>query len=209
MTMMKTTISALALTAIAGTASAGDFATLDTNTDGQVSFTEYSAHAVAEGKTVTLAAQEFTRIAQGDAIVTEDEMLMASTFADQPYVLQNDAFITEPLPYEPVETVEPVETFESFPQSVEAIEPPVMDETAPEVVPVEEAPVEELGEETLDATPIQDPVLEAPEPVTDLPLELETPLEEGVTDLPEPEIEVETETDVEVEEPTLEDGEIY
>jgi len=209
MTMMKTTISALALTAIAGSALAGDFATLDINTDGQVSFTEYSAYAVAEGKTVTLAAQEFTRIAQGDAIVTEDEMLMATAFADQPYVLQNDAFITEPLPYAPVETVEPVETFESFPQSVEAIEPPVMDEPAPEEVPVEETPVEELGEETLDATPIQDPVLEAPEPVTDLPLELETPLEEGVTDLPEPEIEVETETEIEVEEPTLEDGEIY
>lgn len=208
MTIMKTTISALALTAIAGAASAGDFATLDTNTDGQVSFSEYSAHAVTEGKTVTLAAQEFTRIAQGDAVVTKDEMLMATAFADQPYVLQNDAFITNPPPYAPLETVEPVETFESVPQSVEAVEPPVMEEPSEEDAPTPEKPDETTIEEApeLDATPIQEPALNEPiEPVTDLSIETETALEEAETDLKAPEVE----TEIEVEEPTGDDGDIY
>ena len=46
-------------------------------------FSEYKVVALAEGKSVTLAAQEFTRMAQGDAVLTEDEFFLANALAGQ------------------------------------------------------------------------------------------------------------------------------
>jgi len=223
MSKLKITVSAMAITAFASTAFAADFGTLDANADGQVTFAEYSAIATSEGKTKTLAAQEFTRMAQGDAILTEDEFFLADALADQPYALQTitvDApIIEEPMPFEPVETVAPVETFESYPSTVEVMEPPVETETTEETAPV-------LENATID-TPIEGDV-ETTEPLmTEMPLESESavagevvtsdtmedpvedmPLEEGSTDLLD-ELETDTEIPTDDVETTDPDGEIY
>jgi len=183
---MKTTFSAIALFALAGPAFAADFASLDSNTDGQVDFAEYKASALAEGKTVTLAAQEFTRMAQGDAILTEDEFFLAEALADQPYALQPVLF-TEPLTLDPVENVNSVETFESYPANVEAIEPPVVAEDVPEVT--EESknltadPV--IVEKPLDIDPVVAGEVETTDKLSTKSSETETPLEEGELDLSE------------------------
>ncbi|MEP4051189.1 MAG: hypothetical protein ABJN22_02980 [Litorimonas sp.] len=147
MKTMKTTLSALAIFAIAGPSLAADFATLDTNTDGQVSFDEYKSAALTEGKTVTLAAQEFTRMAQGDAVLTQDEFFLGVALADEPYALQ-PGLVSEPLgvesaatDYEPMMFVEPVET---SPDATEMVEPPVEIEDAQE------------GEESLNTPDMKD-----------------------------------------------------
>lgn len=153
MTLMKTTLkvasSALAMSALTSTAFATDFNALDANADGQVDFTEYKAVALTEGKTVTLAAQEFTRMAQGDAVLTEDEFVLASAFVDQPYALQPSPTLEpasyEPMPFDPVETVKEVETFESYPEGVEKVRTP--EQAAPEDV---------IPDEVLDITPIEE-----------------------------------------------------
>ncbi len=192
-TRTKTLFSVIALTALTAPAFAADFTTLDVNADGQVDFKEYKAVALKEGKTVTLAAQEFTRMAQGDAILTQDEFFLADALGDQPYALQPSS-ISEPMPYEATETVNQVETFESFPEQVEAIEPPVVVEETPEeniTQPIEgevnmpQAPV--VIEKPLEVPPVVAGEIETSDDLTNV-----TPVEEGVMDLPD----VETETDV-------------
>ena len=136
MKTMKTTLSAIAIFAISGPALAADFAAWDTNADGQVSFDEYKTVSIAEGKTVTLAAQEFTRMAQGDAVLTQDEFFLADALADQPYALQ-PALVDQPLPIgEPVadlKAMEFVAPYETPMKSVEIVEPPVTIEDDPSV----------------------------------------------------------------------------
>jgi hypothetical protein len=90
----KTTLSAaiLAATLISVPALAGsyptDFAALDADKNGQVTFAEYSAVVKTSGMTTTAAAQQFTRISAGDAVITEDELNLALAFEGQPYALQ-------------------------------------------------------------------------------------------------------------------------
>ena len=117
----KTMITVLALTAIAGTAAAGDFGTLDANANGEVDFQEYKAHALKDGKTVTLVAQEFTSMTQGDATLTEVEFLMAEANAAQTVDFSSNLIAT-PMAAESFETVAPAEIFVDAPQEVEAME---------------------------------------------------------------------------------------
>lgn len=121
MTMTKTMISALAISAIAGTAAAVDFSTFDTDANGQIDFAEYKAIATKDGKTVTLAAQEFTSMSQGDAIVTEAEFLMATTNAAQNIETEAMPFV-DPMAMDSIETVTPAEIFLDAPQSVAPVE---------------------------------------------------------------------------------------
>ena len=196
---IKITTAVIALTAIAAPAIAGDFTLLDANSDGQVSFAEYKAVATANGKTVTLAAQEFTRMAQGDAVLTEDEFFLANALVDQPYALQS-LTATEPLLYVPVETVSDMEPVESYPAKVEAIEPPV---EAPEMSEdttqtedknmSEPVVIEKPIEQPLEVDPVVAGELETSESLTE-----ETPVEEGLSDLPNEDVETESDTESEM-----------
>ncbi len=91
---IKTTLSAaiLASACITAAALAGpyptDFTALDADKNGQVTFAEYAAVVKTSGMTTTAAAQQFTRISAGDAVITEDELSLALAFEDQPYALQ-------------------------------------------------------------------------------------------------------------------------
>ncbi len=91
---IKTTLSAAILAAVLASTSAQagtyptDFTALDADKNGQVTFAEYSAVVKASGMTTTAAAQQFTRISAGDAVITEDELSLALAFEDQPYALQ-------------------------------------------------------------------------------------------------------------------------
>ena len=91
---IKTTLSAAILAAVLASTSAlagtypTDFTALDADKNGQVTFAEYSAVVKASGMTTTAAAQQFTRISAGDAVITEDELSLALAFEDQPYALQ-------------------------------------------------------------------------------------------------------------------------
>jgi len=205
---MKLMFSVAALTALTAPAFAADFATLDANKDGSVSFSEYRAIAETEGKTTTLAAQEFTRMAQGDAVLTEDEFFLAEALVDQPYALQSIP-TSEVLTLDPVENVSTVETFESFPAEVEAIEPPapveVQTDVEPEITieapietPVEsmDAPAKELNapvvmEKAMTPDPVVAGEIETSDILEDVTPELTeepvdvTPMEEGSFDLPE------------------------
>ena len=82
-------LSSLTLT---GTALAGDlpkdFSDLDTNSDSRVNFSEYQAYARAQGVSATEAAQDFVRAAQGDAVLTEDELNLALLMEGQAYALK-------------------------------------------------------------------------------------------------------------------------
>jgi len=203
---MKIAFSVIALTAITAPVFAGDFSALDTNADGQVSFAEYKSIAISEGKTTTLAAQEFMRMAQGDAVLTEDEYFLAVALADQPYALQSFN-VTAPLPSQPVETVTAIDTVEENLETVESIEPPVPFEEVPETMETKDmsAPVimgkADEGETTSKDEGGAD--IENSEEMID-----ETPVEEGLSDLPdlesEPGTEIESET-TETSSDTMED----
>lgn len=228
MKTMKTTLSALAILAITGPALAADFMTLDANADGQVSFDEYKAIAVTEGKTETLAAQEFIRIAQGDTILTEDEFFLADALAGQPYALQStpvsETFDVEtaPMAFEAIEVVETVETSPEaveMPEAIEMIEPPVEAEEVKEDLP---APV--IVEKAMDVDPvvageIETSIEAAPEidvlddltPVEDIETaepELETEIEPAETDV-ETDLDADIEADLDTAEDPIETGEIY
>ena len=222
MKTIKTTLSAFAILAIAGPALAADFTTLDVNADGQVSFDEYKAVVLTEGKTVTLVAQEFTRMAQGDAVLTEDEFFLAEALSDQPYEFQ-PSLVSEPLAVETApmafEATEVVETFETSPQATETIEPPV--ET---VAPKEEAPAPVIMEKAIDVDPVVAGEVETSieTPVDIDSLEDVTPMEEIELSDPNPEMELEldeTDTEIDLEsdvesdpeeiEGSIESGEIY
>lgn len=121
---MKTTrtlVSALAISAFAGAAVAGDFGTIDIDANGQVDFQEYKAHALKDGKTSTLAAQEFTSMTQGDATLTEDEFLIAEVNAVQT-IEGNNVLIADPMTSEPMEYVAPADIAADVPQTAEAVE---------------------------------------------------------------------------------------
>lgn len=148
----------LALTATAASAQtfANDFAALDADNNGQVSFAEFSAVAKTNGLTTTAAAQHFTRMSAGDAIITAEEHSLALAFHDQPYALQNingqninnDAnvsYVSSAPEFEP-----PVSEVQDAP--VADAKPIVTDKApAPEVEVIRE-PVPEMTEPTVTAT---------------------------------------------------------
>ena len=172
-----------------------DFAILDTDKNGSVSFAEYQAHSQTLGLSTTQAAQDFTRAAQGDALLTEEELSLALAFEDQPYALQGFAApvvtSTEPAPLPVAEIVEdtPVTAYE--PMVVET--PPA--EAEPDVIEPEVIVIEP---DVIDAPLIEpeaiEPEIIEPE-VTETPLEdvmgeletytPETPTEEGMKDVDE------------------------
>lgn len=166
-TTLTAAIAALALTAASAIAQSypSDFAALDADNNGQVSFAEYSAVTKASGLTTTAAAQQFTRISAGDAIITEDEFNLALAFQDQPYALQNFnnetsvSFVAAPdfeppvneVQDAPVMDTDPIETEEAPAPEVEIIREavpkpvePTIAVTEPEVM--EEAPDSEMAE---------------------------------------------------------------
>lgn len=183
MTLIKPTLklagSVFAMSALTATAFAADFNVLDANADGQVDFAEYKAVALTEGKTVTLAAQEFTRMAQGDASLTEDEFILAGVFTDQPYALQTASTLDpasfeptpletmplETMPFDPVETVMEVETFESYPEGVEVIKPSVADNEVDELESRASGDImpEAIPEDILDTTPVEEGEMDLPQ----------------------------------------------
>lgn len=225
MNTMKTTLSALAILAIAGPAFAADFATLDVNTDGQVSFDEYKAVALTEGKTVTLAAQEFTRMSQGDAVLTQDEFFLAEALVGQPYAFQPD-LTNQPLALEATSTdfepMEFVETRETFPDSTEMMQPPVVIEDVPVVEEIKDISAPAIMEKAMD---VDSAVADGVETSIEIPpgglaekiWEEDTPIEEIEPELSgtNPELELETlddasESESEAFEPEdIETGEIY
>lgn len=157
-----------------------DFYALDKDGNGTVTFTEYQAHSQSLGLSTTQAAQDFTRAAQGDALLTAEELSLALAFEDQPYALQSFAapaeVSSEPLALPVAETVEdsPVMAFEPMtvetppveeaPVETEVIivepdmkEPEVFDSAPMETRPVETVPTEpEIIEDNLTETPLED-----------------------------------------------------
>ncbi len=113
--------------AVTGTAFAGDlptdFSKVDGNNDGQVSFSEYKTYADSAGLSTTEAAQDFVRAAQGDAVLTEDELTLALSVKEQAYALQSGtppsaAIPLGPQPLTEVLNVEeePIYGYETIPQ---------------------------------------------------------------------------------------------
>ncbi len=175
-----------------------DFASLDADKNGSVTFAEYQAHSQTLGLSTTQAAQDFTRAAQGDALLTEEELSLALAFEDQPYALQGFTApvvtSTEPAPLPVAEIVEdtPVTAYE--PMVVETPptepEPVVIEPVAPDTITMEPEVIE---------TPVIEPESIKPgviEPeITETPLEdvmgeletytPETPVEEGMKDVDE------------------------
>lgn len=181
MTRLKLALTFTAASLLAAPAFAQSFETLDTNADGQVTFDEYRVHASAEGKTATLAAQEFTRMSAGDAIITADEMLLAEVTTDyssSPSVIFDATPTDTPSEWTPVE-------IETSPVVGEVMmDPPVTSDA-------------ESGEDTTDGTETD---WSTPEPtpesvITETPNEgvagevimsdeapIEIPMEEGLND---------------------------
>ena len=109
-----------------GSASAGalptEFAKLDKNGDYQVSFAEYKLYADSAGVSPTEAAQDFVRAAQGDAVLTEDELKLAllmegKAYALKPGTLPNSVIPLGPQPLSDVQDVEeePIYGYEAIP----------------------------------------------------------------------------------------------
>jgi len=121
MKTIKTMISVLALSAIAGTAAAGDFDTLDVDANGQVDFQEYKTYAVKNGKSVTLAAQEFTLISQGDASLTEAEFLTADANVTKT-LYAGTGLLDAPVALETYETPTPTDVAVDTPLQAKAME---------------------------------------------------------------------------------------
>lgn len=112
--------------AFAGTAFAGalptEFSKLDKNDDNQVSFAEYKLYAERAGVSQTEAAQDFVRAAQGDAILTEDELSLALLMEGKAYALKpgtrpDSLAPLGPQPLSEVQDVkeEPIYGYESIP----------------------------------------------------------------------------------------------
>lgn len=205
-TTLKIAGSTIALSALVNTAFAADFGALDANSDGQVTFAEYKAVTLTEGKTVTLLAQEFTRMTQGDAVLTEDEFWLSIASRDEPYTLQPMS-ISEPMPYESIETVTEVETFEDNLDGVEPIDPPVIQDVVPDAGAEEINPV--IVETPLEIAPAVAGETErsneiASEDWLSQDMIEETPVEEGEMDSP-----AEETPETEIDELGVETSEIY
>lgn len=163
---LKTTlITASAVMALAATSATAqmyptDFAGLDADKNGQVSFAEYSKVVKTSGLTTTAAAQQFTRISAGDAVITEEELNLALAFQDQPYALQNVndganiSYANTAPEFEPqVSDIQASPIMESEPIVVEqAPAESVPDAPSPEV-DIIRAPVPEMVEPTVTSTP--------------------------------------------------------
>lgn len=178
--ILKLSAASAVIAAFALPAFAGDFGTLDTNLDGQIDFKEYRTYAAAQGTSSTLAAQAFTKMSQGDAFVSQDEFLMADLLKDQPYALQ-PVLKSEPAPaaeWSAPVTVETAPIAEPMAEYEVVIEPPVIEETEttdPESLTIERpetgvaSEVETYAPE-MDATPVEEGLSDLPEA-----LELDTP----------------------------------
>ena len=191
---LKTTlITASAVMALAATSAMAqiyptDFAALDADKNGQVSFAEYSRVVKTSGLTTTAAAQQFTRISAGDAVITEEELSLAIAFQDQPYALQNvnagaNISYTNTAPeFAPqVSEIEESPIMESEPiVAPQAPAESVPDAPSPEVDILRD-PLPELTESTLASTPLE--VITQPEV-----LDPEMPeLEIAEPEMPDPE----------------------
>lgn len=165
-----------------------DFAALDADQNGQVSFAEFSKVVKTSGLTTTAAAQQFTRISAGDAIITEEELNLAIAFQDQPYALQNmNAGASISYANTAPEFAPQVNEIEESP--IGGSEPIVVEQAPAESVPdapspevdIIRDPVPELTEPTLSSTPAE--VITQPEvPTPEMPeLELVEP------EMPDPE----------------------
>lgn len=152
---------ALALTATSVMAQSypSDFAGLDADKNGQVTFAEYSAALKTSGMSRTAAAQQFTKISAGDAIITEEELSLALAFQDQPYALQNingganiSYAATAPEIEPPVTEVQETPILESEPIIAKDAPADIMTETpTPEVDIIREA-IPEMTEPITAAT---------------------------------------------------------
>ena len=84
------TATAAALLAAPALAQTADFAAYDSNSDGQVSFTEYAKWAQKDGLSTTAAAQRFIKMTNGQASLDEGAFLVAMSsdpsYYDQPIV---------------------------------------------------------------------------------------------------------------------------
>lgn len=182
----KTTWIVAALLATASSAAAMQapaFSTLDTNADGQVSFDEYAAYASTDGKSRTLAAQEFTRLSQGDAVLTEDEYIFVDILAEQPYAFQSTpaAVVETPVLFDTAvagevtysDTLDPAE--QPIPAEEGENDLPELREPIAPSAPVE-APIEmDAPEEMLEPLDPIEPE-ESTEPMEPMPLEVEPDL---------------------------------
>jgi hypothetical protein len=205
-TSLKIAGSTIALSALVNTAFAADFGALDANSDGQVTFAEYKAVALTEGKTLTLLAQEFTRMTQGDAVLTEDEFWLSIASRDETATSQPMSS-SEPMPHEPIETVTEVETFEDNPNGVEPIDRPVTQDVVPDASTEEINPV--IVETPLEIAPAVAGETERSDEIASedrLSQDMidETPVEEGQMDLP-----TEETPETEIDTSDIETGEIY
>ena len=77
------------------------FTAMDTNTDGVVSFEEFATYAETQRIGRTLAAQNFTRLSQGDALLTLDEFILHDMLTPQTLYqsAQNDTAVAGDILY--------------------------------------------------------------------------------------------------------------
>jgi len=191
---IKTTFSAVILAAgLAGIpALAGpyptDFSALDADKNGQVTFAEYAATAKTTGLTTTAAAQQFTRISAGDAIITEGELSLALAFEDQPYALQSITGGQSDISFVSAPEFEPqVSEVQNSP--IADSEPVIVETPAPEA-PIEGTVIMPEPEINIVTEPVPEGLepttaSTSPEVTTDMePIELP----EAETGVPEPDI---------------------
>ena len=191
---IKTTLSAaiLAATLISAPALAGtyptDFTALDADKNGQVTFAEYSAVVKTSGMTTTAAAQQFTRISAGDAVITEDELSLALAFEDQPYALQavtgGQTDISPDISYVSAPEFTP-QVSEVQGSPVADAEPIIVETPAPEVTQTPAEGTLIMPEPEINV--VTEPVTEGLEPITASTVPEATP-DVSPIDLPEVEI---------------------
>ena len=143
---------------------------------------------------VAPAAQQFTRISAGDAVITEDELSLALAFQDQPYALQN---------VNAGANISYANTAPEFEPQVRPVEDAPIMESEPIVV--EQAPAESVPEApSPEMDIIREPVPEMTEPaLASTPSEVITPPEALISEVPD----LET-IDPEMAEP-LDDGDVF
>jgi|GEM_PF-5879613 len=171
------TAATAALLATPALAQTADFAAYDSNSDGQVSFTEYSKWATKDGLTTTAAAQRFIKMTNGQASLDESSFLIAmssdpATY-DQP-IIQGAT----------VSSTNTTVLDSQLPATHTVVSEPVI---SPPAVTLDNSEMSYQGEsfESGAAAPMTEPVIEAP---------IVDPM---IT--PEPDVEIGIEPDMEMD----------
>jgi hypothetical protein len=113
--------------------SPNDFNKIDTNSDGEINFSEFAAFSESNGQTRTQAAQIFIDLANGDVLISKKEYLYGARVSESPTWERGYAL---PALESEVEIVEPSDavTYQPVPAQGQIIEITPNEEVAGEVI---------------------------------------------------------------------------